>query len=207
MNLDGIGDVLNFINKARIAPQKAVENTCSDVASRGPGIISTSVTRVYNLQKKDVSKPKLQKDGKWRKQRGSVSIRGERLDSMAIAYRGRRLTPLKLMPQKRPKNPKNITAEIFKGKKKVLGSANTPPGKHPVFLIPAPRKMNHSGGDDQASSRMIAAIRVGRKILVPLSLSVPQAVLRPNVSEDWEPKLRAMIQRRLEHNLRRAGIG
>ena len=99
--------------------EKALRNLASDARTRVPGWIATEVTKIYNIQKPEITPTKIDKG---KKSAGSISVRGETIATMRIVYSGRVLTPTHFgMIPKAPKQSYTLKGEVFRGRKKVWG--------------------------------------------------------------------------------------
>lgn len=179
--------IINELEKTEEKGKKVVNRTIGDFKSRGPGWVSQEVVKEYNIKKSDVNEHK-----KNVKNKGSIKVKGVKLDNIQIIYQGRVLTPTHfgMKPKKRPKKgPYIVTAEIKKNERKPLGQS--------IFLAPA-------GGD---GTTQIPWQRDGDAkrlpILVVKTLSVPQMITNEKVSENIYDRLNEEMEKRLAHNMER----
>lgn len=99
--------------------EKALRNIVSDARTRVPGWVASEVVKVYNIKKSEITPSKAGKGGR---SAGSVSVRGDTIDTIQIVYKGRLLTPAHFgMTPTAPKQSYTLKAEIIKGRKAVLG--------------------------------------------------------------------------------------
>ena len=169
--------------------KKAVNRTVSDFKSRGPGWVSQEVCKEYNIKKKDVTAAKKG----FKNAAKSIRVRGHRLDSLAIEYKGRLLTPthFSMKPTKRPARGKayTVTAQIKKnGSRKALGSG--------VFL-------GNSGGEGtvQIPFRRKGTARTPLDVIK--TVSVPQMITNETVAGQIHTRINEELGKRLEYNVQR----
>ena len=182
-------DLINQFNLMPTQAKKVVNRTVGDFKSRGPGWVSQEVCKEYNIKKKDVNEAKkgIKKGG------SAVRVRGQRLDSLALEYKGKLLTPthFQMRPGKRPirNRPYTITAQFKKdgGRRSLSRKA---------FLAP-------SGAD---GTKQIPFQRKGDKRL-PISaiktVSVPQMITNESVSEQIHNRVNEELGKRMDHHLQR----
>ena len=176
--------VVNGLDKTEKGAEKVVKRTVGDMKSRAPGWVSKAVREEYSIAAKDV-KAALSTESN-----GKMSIAGTEVDSVALVYKGRVLTPthFKMKPASRPASgkPYQVTAEVKKGQRKTLSKQ--------AFL-------SHAGGAD---SKEIPFQRRGASRL-PIdaikTLSVPQMI---ESKEGIKPKIEKAIEeglkKRFEHH-------
>ena len=143
----------------------------------------------YNIKKKEVTAAKKG----IKKLAGTVRVRGQALDSLAIEYRGRLLTPthFAMKPKNRPARNRayRVTAQIKKrGGRKGLG-AN-------VFIAPL-----GAPGTTQIPFQRKGSARL--PIDVIKTVSVPQMITNENVSNQIYTRTNEEIGKRFEYNLNR----
>ena len=173
--------VVNGLDKTEKGAEKVVKRTVGDMKSRAPGWVSKAVREEYSIAAKDV-KAALSTESN-----GKMSIAGTEVDSVALVYKGRVLTPthFKMKPASRPASgkPYQVTAEVKKGQRKTLSSQ--------AFL-------SHTGGAD---SKEIPFQRRGASRL-PIdaikTLSVPQMI---ESKEGIKPKIEKAIEEGLKKTL------
>ena len=177
---------LHAINKDA---EGVVKRTVSDFKSRAPAWVSAAVTETYGIAKSEVK-------GAFsgaKKTAGRVKLKGTTIDNIGLVYSGRVLTPLRFKmkptapPARRPMPPYQITAEIYKGKRKGLASN--------AFL-----GSNKGGGfipfQRTSESRLpIKSIK---------TVSVPQMLGNETVSTQIQQNIEDGLEKRLEHHLAQA---
>lgn len=169
--------------------KKAVNRTVSDFKTRGPGWVAQEVCKEYNIKKKDVTAAKKG----FRNASKAIRVRGQRLDTLAIEYRGRLLTPthFSMKPTKRPegRRPYTVTAQIKKnGGRKALGGG--------VFL-------GSSGGEGTVQIPFRRRGTARTPIDVIKTVSVPQMITNETVAEQIHTRVNEELGKRLEHNVQR----
>lgn len=170
---------------------KAVGRTIADCKQRGPAQVTKAVTEVYGIKKGDVTAAgKAAKGGA--KTIGSIKVSGVTIDSVQLVYKGRVLTPthFSMKPKKRPKRGEKymVTAEIFKGKEKALGSK--------VFLAPS-----GSAGTTEIPFKRKTEKRL--PIEAFRTVSIPQMITNEKVSADIKARMDELLDERLQHNTKR----
>lgn len=188
--------------------QKAINRTVSDFKSRGPAWISQAVTDTYGIKKAEV------KDAiSGTRKAGKIKISGTLIDNVAIEYSGRPLTPTHFkmkptrVPAKREKDfrrvpgagvgeggndvamvkapaPYTVTAEVFKGKRKVLGSDVFLGTNKGTGVIPFQRT-----GEGRTPIKSVK------------STSVPQMITNPEVAEQIQKNIDEGLSKRLQHHV------
>lgn len=197
MSKSGLSMALKGIDqaKARISTSKkeiatVIKRTTSDFKSRAPAWVSKAVTGTYGIASKEV------KASSSKKVVGSVKIKGELVDNTALVYTGRVLTPthFKMKPMARPRGTKDdtgrttrkarpyeVSAEIYKGKRKSLGPS--------VFL-------GAGGGGDIPFQRKGS----GRlPIIAVRTLSVPQMIGNEQVTKEIQQNIDEGMRKRLDN--------
>lgn len=168
--------------------EKAIQRTISDCKSRGPAQVTKAVTAVYGIKSSEVTAAgKAAKGGA--KTVGHIKVSGVTVDSVQLIYSGRVLTPthFSMTPKTRPQGGKKYTvkAAIFKGAKKVLGTA--------VFL--APSGTTEIPFKRETKHRLpIDAVR---------TVSIPQMIENETVSADIKARMDELLVTRLQHNVDR----
>lgn len=81
--------------------QKVINRTIGDIKGSVPGIVADAVRTVYNIQKQEITPVKK----KPKKTAGKIYVNGVTLDTAAIVYRGRGLTPNAKRFSMTPKTP------------------------------------------------------------------------------------------------------
>lgn len=173
-------------NIAGVDAEKVIKKCTSDAKSRAQAKVSAAVCEIYAIKKADV-KAALEGKGKGNGQR---RIKGNIVESVALTYKGRMLTPthFKMRPAHRKTKPYRVSQEVFKGRRK-----NLPAG---VFLA-------SSGGEGSAQ---IPFQRVGSErypIKSIKTLSVPQMIENKKVQPLIQEKIDEMLSNRLEHYVNR----
>lgn len=92
IRLHEIEDLLTWVDGLGKTGKKAVSYTVKDIKSRAPGWIANEVTSEYNIKKSDITPARTEE--KKSKKAVSVYSSGQTLETVAIVYRGRRLTPI-----------------------------------------------------------------------------------------------------------------
>ena len=170
---------------------KAISRTIADCKTRAPAQVTKAVTTVYGIKSSEVTAAgKAAKGGA--KTVGSIKVKGVAVDSVQLIYKGRLLTPthFSMTPRTRPDAGKKYTvkAAIFKGQKKVLGSAVflASSGAAGTTEIPFKRK---------TKKRLpIEAIR---------TVSIPQMITNERVADDIQARIDDLLTKRLQHNTER----
>lgn len=198
--------------------EKALRNIISDARTRVPGWIATEVTKVYNIKKSEITPAKASKGGK---SAGSVSVRGETIDTLQIVYKGRVLTPTHFgMTPKAPKPSYTLKAEIIKGRKSVLGIKKKLTKKQrkalaknfrgegmqnsdhsPIMLMP-------TGTNNEEKTGFIPFQRVGydrKDIEIIRTISMPQMVSSERTAPGIAQAIAEGLEKRMEHHTKSLG--
>lgn len=184
------GKLLKQLEGLNKDASKAIQKTVNDAKTRGPAQVTKAVTSVYGIATSDVTAAgKAAKGGA--KTVGSIRISGQDVDVVHLTYSGRVLTPqhFKMKPTKRPVTGKKytVTAEVFKGKRKALGSQ--------VFL-------GSNGKSD------IPFVREGSKRLPIKALrtvSIPQMIENEEVAAKIKENIDELLVKRLQHYTEQLG--
>lgn len=206
--LSNYAEVKDRLEKKQKAAEKAVKKTVSDFKSRAPAWISAAVAETYNIKKAEV------KDAITGKRSvGKINVGGIAVDNVQIEYSGRPLTPthFKMKPTKipakraqdyrrvpgggvgegggdvamvRPPAPYNITAEVYRGKRKTIGGTAFLGSNGGGGYIPFQRE-----GDGRTPIKSIKTV------------SVPQMITNHQVSERITEAIDEGLRKRLEHHL------
>lgn len=204
-NFAGLREQLQGMDEAA---ERAVKRTVSDFKSRAPAWISQAVTETYGIKKAEV------KDAiSGTKKAGKINVGGVAVDNVAIEYSGRPLTPTHFkmkptkVPAKREKDfrrvpgagvgegggdvamvkapaPYTVTAEVFKGKRKALGSDVFLGTNKGTGMIPYQRT-----GDGRTPIKSVK------------STSVPQMITNPEVAEQIQKNIDEGLSKRLQHHV------
>ena len=172
-------------NMAGVDAEKVIKKCTSDAKSRAQAWVSAAVYEVYAIKKSDV-KAALEGKGKGN---GQIRIKGKIVESVALIYKGRVLTPthFKMKPARRKPRPYRVSQEVFRGHRK-----NLPDG---VFLASA-------GGE---GSVQIPFQREGSErypIKSIKTLSLPQMIENKKVQPIIQEKIDEGLSKRLENHVK-----
>ena len=118
-NTSSYRETIKALEGIKVKSGKALSRIVSDAKTRVPGWVATEVAKTYNIKKSEITHAKAGKGGK---NAGSIRVYGETVESLAIVYRGRVLTPTHCgLTPKTPKDTYTMKAEIIKGQKVVMG--------------------------------------------------------------------------------------
>lgn len=212
VKVENLEEILKGLDKQKEYVAKAVNSTCRDFKSRGPGWVSKAVTQEYAVKASEVKDAFSGAHNIGHLKLGSVG-----LDNIKLEYSGRSLsfahfkyTPKKPAPlsnkkgvipgkftsSKRPMvyafqvKKKPIKVEIHKGQKHILkGDYSTTP-----FIA----SMN---GSPMMPFQRRSAKRTD--VEAPQSTSVPQMITNEKVSKDISERIDTELSKRLEHHLER----
>lgn len=180
-------EIIKELEAKETKGKKVVNRTIGDFKSRGPGWVSQEVVKEYNIKKSDVNEHK-----KGVKNKGSIKVKGVKLDEIQIIYKGRSLTPTHfgMKPKVRPKKgPYIVTAQIKKNvQRKALGES--------VFLATA-----GNGGETQIPWQRKGKERMPIESIK--TVSVPQMITNDGVSELIHKRLNVEMEKRLKQNMER----
>ena len=209
MRVENLQKLLDQVQEIDEKGRKAVKATVRDVKSRAPGWIAQEVTQVYNIKKSEIT-PSSGKGAKPKKMAGSIQVRGETIEELAITYKGRLLTPVHFgMTPKAPPRGKSYTlkAQVLKGQKKVVGrylNTRTPGGpfsqrSHNIRMGTGNTK---SDGTSWIPFQRMSKTRTDIKKLT--TISVPQMITSDRTNEAIMLRLNTETSKRLEHHMKRA---
>lgn len=195
IHLHDIEDLISWLEIQGKAGEKAASYTIKDIKSRAPGWIANEVVSKYNIKKSEITQAK--KEESKGKKAVSINTSGETLETVAIVYRGRTLTPIhfSMSPYKRPKRQKEyiISQEVIKGnREEIEGKANW----SKPFLAPV----------KAGSSKYIVYQRKGQKrtqMYSVHSLSVPQMIGNEQVMSKIDRRMAEETAKRLLYHFRR----
>lgn len=182
------------LHKIEKSSTKALDSAIRDTVSRAPAQVSKAVTEKYNIKKSEMTAAgKAAKAGS--KKIGTVKVAGHSMHSVALTYKGRRLSLVHfgLQPKSLPANHRRyrLTVQVFKGMKRPL--KGTP--DRPVFL-----GSNKGGG-------YLPFQRVGRKNL-PIepkkTVGIPQMIDNKEVRAKIDEYIGKTMIKRYEHHAQRA---
>lgn len=200
ISVRGLDTLAKRLEQKQKQAEAVITRTASDMRTRVPGWVAKEVTADYHINKTEITPKGVIK----KRTAGTVRVSGTTIDSVAIVYEGRPLTPIHFaMWPKKPRaarsgkrkhrkrrttrpQAKPITTEIKRGQRKALPSD--------AFL-----GSNHGGG-------YIPFRRTGRSrypIESIKTVSLPQMVTNENVKQRINEKINQQLQKRLEHNLKR----
>lgn len=209
--IENLPEVLKGIETAGKKLQKPLQQTAIDFKNRATGWTAGVIVQHYGCSKKDISTAV-----KSKRAMGSFRVCGERVDNMTITFEGRPLTPIhfKMTPKKEPPRKKKkqvvkiggkfvtlskmpkayaIKAEIIKGHKTVIKGQ----GAEAIFLAPA-----------QKGSTIIPW-KLSDRDSTPepiKTISIPQMITTQRTQNDLQSTLNENVAKRLQHNLKRAGL-
>lgn len=190
----GLVKKLNELDKDS---EKVIKRTTSDFKSRAPAWVAAAVSATYGIKKAEITKAKTDA-----KPVGTIKVSGIAVDNIQLTFSGRVLTPthFNMKPKTRPKATKDengktirraksytVTAEIFKGQRKPLGSN--------VFL-----------GTNKGTGQ-IPFQRTGQgrtPIDAIKTVSIPQMITNETVAAQIRQNIDEGLSKRLENHLKQA---
>lgn len=194
-------NVIRELEQMKKAPEKVIKRTLSDFRQRGPGWISTEVTKKYNIKKAEVNE--------------GVRVKGNTVDSITIIYKGRVLAPVHFsMNPKAPKQSYTLKAMFKKGDRKTLGKVKKLTKKQKQNIG---RNFTHQGKKTSRSSPIMLMSTGNKKIdgvnFIPFqrqsqkrndlkaikTLSVPQMVSNKKVEENIQEAVNEKLGKRFDH--------
>ena len=209
--LEKYTDLHKQLKKIEKQSDVAMQRILSDSKKLVPGWIATEAVKRYNLTKDEFTGGKL----------GKIKVKGDSLESAAIVYKGRMLTPVHfdMKPLAPTGGSYTLKATILKGQRKTLGKVKKLTKKQKAAL-----GKNFTGSGTQNSDHspiMLMPIKTkkedglkyipfqrkskDRNDIEPIkTVSLPQMVshdghtLKPEIAEVVDKKL----QKRLDHHLK-----
>ena len=203
-NFDQVYKELGQMQKA---PEKVIKRTIADFKRRAPSWIAQEVVKKYNIKKSEITPAK---GGSARGQAGSISTQGETLDSAALVYKGRVLTPIHFgMTPKAPKQSYALKAQVIKGDKKTWGKvkkqtkkqranigrnfthqSTRSSGRSPIMLM-------STGGTNYIPFQRQSQNRKDLKAIK--TLSMPQMVTNEKVEKNIADAINEKLGSRFDH--------
>lgn len=194
INLSNYNELKAKLDKIEGASKKALDTAMKDTINRAPAQVSKAVTEKYNIKKSEMTAAGKQAKSN-KKSIGSIRISGQKVNDLALVYKGRRLTPIHfgMTPKSLPANGRKykLAVQVFKGKKVPLKG----PSDRPVFL-----GSNKGGG-------YIPFQRKGSKshpIYSVKSIGIPQMIDNKEVREKINKYASDLLYQRYQHQAERA---
>ena len=204
--------VMKELEKMQKAPKKVVEMTMKEFQKRAPSWVAQEVTSVYNIKKAEVTPTK---KNNYKPKAGSIKAEGKTLDSLALIYRGRTLTPVHFgMTPKAPREAYTLKAEIKKGDKKTLGQVKKLTKKQRKNIgknlskqgtqnsNKSPIMLMHTGNKKEGGTNYIPFQRQSKNrkdIKAVKTLSMPQMVSNAEVEKNIYSAISDKLGKRFEH--------
>lgn len=206
ISLKNAAKIKKVINDLRPASERVLQSTVNDFKTRAPGWVRKEITKVYNIKPAEIT-PGATKKVKGSdikaavKQAGNIRAAGDTIDSARLIYSGRLLTPshFSMKPTKRPLSARDengrvrkkagtytVSAEIFKGARKNLGSD--------VFL-------GSNKGNGYIPFQRMGSSRYPIKSVK--TLSVPQMIASVRVAPAIAKSINDNIAKRFDHYAKR----
>ena len=207
-------NVLKELEQMQKASKKVVASTIKDFKQRAPSWVAQEVVKKYNIKKAEITPDK---SGSYKDKAGSISAEGETIDSVALIYRGRTLTPVHFgMTPKAPPVGKGYTlkAQVKKGEKKTWGKVKKLTKKQRANIG---RNFTHQGTQNSKSSPIMLMHTGNRKqggvnyipfqrqsqnrkdIKAIKTLSMPQMVSNQEVEKDIYKAISEKLGKRFDH--------
>lgn len=205
-------NVLKELEQMRKASKKVVASTIKDFKQRAPSWVAQEVVKKYNIKKADITPDK---SGSYKDKAGSIRAEGETIDSVALIYRGRTLTPVHFgMTPKAPKQSYTLKAQVKKNEKKTWGKVKKLTKKQRANIG---RNFTHQGRQNSKSSPIMLMHTGNRKqggvnyipfqrqsqnrkdIKAIKTLSMPQMVSNQEVEKDIYKAINEKLGKRFDH--------
>jgi hypothetical protein len=204
------------LKKLEKAPQKVINSTIGEMKTRVPSWIATEVSKVYGIDKKEITDQKA----------GTVKVQGSRMDNIVIDYQGRMLTHAHFgMSPKAPKEDRGgytIKASVIRGQKKVIGRVKKLTKKQKKNIG---RNFTHQGTQNSPTSpnmllttkakradavqfipfQRTAQVTRGRKGVWEkfTAISLPQMVSSERTAPNIQKAIDENLEKRLDHYMNR----
>ena len=210
VKVENLEEVLKGLDQTKGNAAKAVNATCRDFKSRGPGWVSKAVAQEYTIKASEVK-------GAFNgaKSIGHLKLGGVSLDNIELEYSGRTLTlsHFRYTPKKPP---------AFSGKKMLIPAQSSPVG-HPIWVMARRAKVIkveiHKGHKaeligDYGTTPFIATMggqtmpfqRRTKDRSSAESIrrtAIPEMITNKKVSEQISKNIDEGLSKRLEHHLER----
>lgn len=205
VQIQNYSSLLESLKDIEGATERAVRDTVKDMKARAPGWIASCVTAVYNIKKSEItpagSKPK--------KMAGTIKVTGETIETAAITYTGRLLTPTHFgMTPKAPPPGKKYTLkmQVIKGSRKTIGDYSPiriPGGAHSERSgnILMPTGAARADGVPYIPFQRMSKDRLDLKKFT--TISMPQMITSDKVAPQIQERLSTGLTERLNHNIER----
>ena len=201
------------LDEMRKAPAAVMKNMMSDVRKRVPGWVAAEVAKEYGIKKKEV----MPGTGK----AGTVSVKGDNVQTAKIVYSGRVLTPshFSMSPTApKPDGGYTLKATIIKGQRTTLGKVKKLTKKQRAELgknfrragaqrsTHSPIMLMHTGNAKEGGANYIPFQRksTDRKDVEAIkTLSLPQMVSSNRTSANINKAINDGLGKRLDHYMQR----
>lgn len=218
LNTRDCNETIKKLYKLQEAPEKVCKAVVSDFKARAPSWIAAEVTKVYTINKKEISPSKTGNGSK----AGNISVRGRKISDVAIIYSGRLLTPthFKMSPKQSSNGGYTLKVEVIKGYKKTwdkvkkltkkqlknVGKNFTRQGTQNSSK--SPKMLMHTGNRTSDGTNYIPFQRVSLRrndIQALKTVSVPQMVSNEKVSQGIDASITTNMTKRLDQQMKRYG--
>lgn len=210
IGIDEINRLQQQVAEIEKAPKTVLKRLTSDAKKRVPGWVSQEVTKVYNIKKAEVMPSK-----NGGKSAGGVKVTGNTIESLALVYTGRLLTPTHfgMTPKSPPKGSYTLKHQVLKGQKKVLGKVKKlskrqrqklaanfrgegtrSSQRSPVMLMPASK-----GGSTYIPFQRVSANR--NDVEAVKTISVPQMVSSDRTAPAITQAINDGLDKRLAYHM------
>lgn len=197
VSLKGYAKLTKELHKINKNSETVVKRTTSDFRSRAPAWVAAAVSQTYGIKKSEITKAKTSA-----KAVGKIVVSGILVDNVQLTFSGRVLTPTHfgMKPKTRPRSTKDengktirrakkytVTAEIFRGQRKPLGSN--------VFL----------GSNKGTGQIPFQRTGQGRTPIEAIkTLSIPQMITNKDVAAQIQKNIDEGLTKRLENHMKQA---
>ncbi len=220
--LHDIGELLSWVEAQGKVGQETVSYTVKDIKSRAPGWIADETSAVYNIKKSEITPARTEESKS--KKAVSVYTSGTTLETVAIVYTGRRLTPIHFsMSPKKPRRQRTGDKKAVPGKGIDFHGAGSAVGMVSVFKeykigyeVIKGRRLEATGKREwsrpflapvkKGSDKYIVYQRKGdnrTKMYSTRTVSVPQMIEAKRVYDKVEKRIMEAATQRLQHHLDR----
>jgi hypothetical protein len=195
VSLKGFAESMTKLTAAYASVDTVFDHTLSDMVSRVPGKIASSVTWMYGIKKSEIKYNKEIKN----KSIGKISVNGNSLSELQFVYKGRLLTPLHfgMTPKTRPEGKKKYKVKA-KIKKRLKAFPSKPKDSVDGGLFIAPAQ--------KGSSTQIPFYRYSKlpsDVMPVKTLSLPQMIDNKLVRKKISEEVDELFHKRFDHHLSR----
>lgn len=208
ISIPGIQKVLDGISSVNDLARQAEKHTISDMKSRANTWVAQAVNSIYTIKKSDIKWDKAKKDITKPRFAGKIITTAATIDNIRLYYSGHLLSPVRfgMQPMSPPRGAYNLTMEVYKGQRKVIGrykATRTKGGLYAQSTGGLIMSTNAIGKDkiQYTAFKRVSGFR--KDIRKFTTTAIPQMINNPIVRERIQKTLAKNVNERLKHNIDR----